>query len=81
MTMKKFDFDTELSNTMIEAHKAKAIADAFAHEYIYARDYHVVAVEIEACSDSYVYLFHAMHDAIYEVCKRLKELESAKVEE
>lgn len=80
MTMKKFDFETELANTKIAAYKTKAIADAFSHEYIDSTDFHVTAVEIEACSDSFVYLFTAMHDALCEVCKKLDELESAKVE-
>lgn len=80
MTMKKFDFETELANTKIAAYKTRAIADAFAHEYIDSNDFHVTAAQIEACSDSFVYLFTAMHDALCEVCAKLDELESAKVE-
>lgn len=80
MTMKKFDFETELADTKIAAYKTKAIADAFAHEYIESNNYHVTAAEIEASPDSFVYLFTAMHDALCEVCKKLDELESAKVE-
>ena len=80
MTMNKFDFETELANTKIEAYKAKAIADAFAHEYIESTDYHTTAVCIETSPDYYVYLFAAMHDALWDVCKRLDALESVKVE-
>lgn len=74
MTM--FDFQTRLSETKIEAYKAKAVADAFAHEYVDGVD-HVTARTIEYDPDSYVYLFTAMHDALCDVCKRLDQLEGA----
>lgn len=80
MTMKKFDFDTELSNTKIAAYKTKAIADAFARAYIDSTDFHITAMEIEASPDNFIYLFTAMHGALCDLCKKLDELESVKVE-
>ena len=78
--MKKFEYETYLNETKIAAYKVKAIADAFAHEYIDSNDYHLIAMRIETNSDSYVYLYTALHDALCEVCARLDKLEDVKIE-
>lgn len=77
--MTNFDYNDYVSTTKIVANKAKVIADAFAHEYIDHVD-HVTVAMIESNPDSYVYLFTAMHDLLYEVCRRLETIdtESAK---
>lgn len=72
--MTKFEYCDFVSETKIAANKAKVIADAFAHEYVDG-DSHVTAVMIETSPDSYVYLFSAMHDLLYEVCSKLETLD------
>ena len=77
--MTKFDYETMLSEAKITAYKVKAIADAFAHEYVDNVE-HTTAAIIETDPESYIYLFTAMHDTLCDVCRRLDELEDAKIE-
>ena len=76
--MTDFERDTCLSETIITAHKAKAIADAFAREYIDSSDYHLTALLIEDDPDNFVYLFTAIHDTLCELCSWLEKLEESK---
>lgn len=76
----RMDYETDVSELKIAAYKVKAIADAFAHEYVDNAD-HTTAATIEAYTDSYVYLFTALHDALCEVCRRADELEDTRMQE
>lgn len=73
-TMTKFDFETYLSETKIEAYKAKAIASAFAYEWVDSVT-HATAASLENDPTSYQYLFTAIMDTLFEVCSRLDRLE------
>ena len=63
--MTRFDYETYISETKIAAYKAKAIADAYAHEYVDGNA-HVTAAMIESSPEAHAYLFTAMHDILYE---------------
>ena len=80
MKMQQFELETAISEANISAHKTKAIADAFAHEYIDVRDFHVTALQLETNPDSFIYLFTAMMDSLFETCKQLDELNSAEIQ-
>ena len=79
MTMTLFDYATEVSETKLAAYRIKAIADAFAQEYIDSTDFNLTGKQIAACPDSFVYLFDAMHDSLCALCKRLDALEDVKI--
>ncbi len=72
--MTKFDFETYLSETKIEAHKTKAIASAFAHEWVDSVT-HATTASLENDPEPYQYLFTAIMDTLCEVCSRLDRLE------
>ena len=76
--MTKFDYETFISETKIAAYNAKAIADAYAHEYVDG-DSHITALMIESSPEAHAYLFTAMHDVLCEVCKRLEQLEDTEI--
>lgn len=81
MKMNQFELDTAISEAYISAHKAKAIADAFAREYIESRDYNVTALLISTNPDSFIYLFTALTESLFETCKQLDKLNSAEIQE
>lgn len=81
MKMKKFELETAISEANISAHKTKAIADAFAHEYIDSQNYHLTALQISTDPDSFIYLFTALMDSLFETCKQLDELNSAEIQQ
>ena len=69
---------TDLTEASIAVHEAKAIADAFSHEYIDNNDFHLTALRIETNPDSFLYLFSAMHDVLCEACAQLDKLEAGR---
>ena len=80
MKMNQFELETAISEAYISAHKAKAIADAFSHEYIDSQNYHVTALQISTDPDSFIYLFAALMNSLFETCKQLDELNSAEIQ-
>ena len=72
--MSNFDFETYLSETKIEAYKTKAIASAFAHEWVDSVT-DATTASLENDPTSYQYLFTAIMDTLCEVCNRLDKLE------
>ena len=72
--MTDFDFETYISETKIAARKLKAIADAFAHEWVdQVNDATIVLLEDDP--EPYQLLYTAVEDALCEVCSRIDTLE------
>lgn len=76
----RMDYETDVAELKIAAYKVKAIADAFAHEWIDKVDNATIAM-LENDPEPYQYLFTALHDALCEVCRRADELEDTRMQE